>query len=175
MTCWDQIRTEYINGGISQRALAKKHGVSYKSLTNHARSERWAEERRRIAAEARAAAGDLLMQRKAESMAAIADAFGDLAQTLKTASAELRSLSPQEQLVFQGTVRGLTGSLQDLVRVAADLYQRPTVSEQIQRERLELMVRQYNDEKAQTAAAADMLWHIVVDGNALDKIDEVCQ
>ena len=40
---WTKIRNEYINGGISYSALAKKHGVSMSTLSKRAAAEKWAE------------------------------------------------------------------------------------------------------------------------------------
>ena len=43
---WDAIRSEYLAGGISQRALAGKHGVSYGALRQRAARENWSAQRR---------------------------------------------------------------------------------------------------------------------------------
>lgn len=40
---WDPIRAEYIGGGISQRRLALKHGVSVDALLKKAYREKWRE------------------------------------------------------------------------------------------------------------------------------------
>lgn len=40
---WKKIKAEYIRGGISQQKLAEKYGISYNTLRNHARKERWGE------------------------------------------------------------------------------------------------------------------------------------
>lgn len=40
---WDKIKTEYLAGGISQQALAEEYGVSYKTLRDRARREKWTE------------------------------------------------------------------------------------------------------------------------------------
>lgn len=42
-TDWNAIRAEYIGGGISQRKLAKKHGVTYPALRSRADNEGWVE------------------------------------------------------------------------------------------------------------------------------------
>lgn len=42
---WNAIRAEYIAGGISQRKLAEKHGVSYPTLRKQADSKGWVKER----------------------------------------------------------------------------------------------------------------------------------
>lgn len=43
---WRKIKAEYIAGGISQRALAEKHGVPMSSLVKHAKKEKWTEKRK---------------------------------------------------------------------------------------------------------------------------------
>lgn len=40
---WDKIKTEYLAGGISQQALAEEYGISYKTLRDRARKEKWTE------------------------------------------------------------------------------------------------------------------------------------
>jgi hypothetical protein len=43
---WNAIRAEYIGGGISQRALAKKYAVSETTLMKKANAEKWNQLRR---------------------------------------------------------------------------------------------------------------------------------
>lgn len=40
---WKKIKAEYVRGGISQAKLAEKHGVSFRTLKEHARKEKWSE------------------------------------------------------------------------------------------------------------------------------------
>ena len=42
---WNAIRSEYIGGGISQRALAKKHDIKIATLLKRANIEKWGEKR----------------------------------------------------------------------------------------------------------------------------------
>ena len=49
---WRKIKAEYIAGGISQRALAEKYGVSRNLLMRHAQKEKWADKRRNAEAKA---------------------------------------------------------------------------------------------------------------------------
>ena len=42
---WNTIRAEYISGGISQRALAKKYGVSANTLIKKANTEAWSKQK----------------------------------------------------------------------------------------------------------------------------------
>ena len=40
---WNAIRAEYIGGGISQRKLSAKYGVSWRTLQDRAKREGWSE------------------------------------------------------------------------------------------------------------------------------------
>lgn len=40
---WLRIKSEYVNGNISYRKLAEKHGVSFNTLKEHATDEKWKE------------------------------------------------------------------------------------------------------------------------------------
>ena len=42
---WNAIRAEYIGGGISQRKLAEKYGVSFNTLQRRAQKEGWNKQR----------------------------------------------------------------------------------------------------------------------------------
>lgn len=62
---WNAIRAEYIAGGIGQRKLANKYGISEHTLISRARSESWAKDREK----ARNAAATKSLQKVAESAA----------------------------------------------------------------------------------------------------------
>ena len=44
---WGAIKAEYIGGGISQRELSIKHGVSFNTLSKRANDEKWAAQRKK--------------------------------------------------------------------------------------------------------------------------------
>lgn len=68
---WAKIRAEYIGGGTSYRKLAKKHGVSFRTLSSRAISEGWAADRER----ARNSGVTKAVQRTASEIAANAAKF----------------------------------------------------------------------------------------------------
>ena len=45
-TAWNEIREEYVTGGLPLSALAKKHGVNLNTVKYHAAKEAWCEKRR---------------------------------------------------------------------------------------------------------------------------------
>lgn len=75
---WRKIKAEYIAGGISQRALAEKYGVSKTMVMRKANKEKWTE--KRAAAESRAL--ERVEQKNAEELA-------DNAVTLQRIKAKL--------------------------------------------------------------------------------------
>lgn len=62
---WHEIRAEYIAGGISQRKLAEKYGVSRTMLERRCRLEHWAAEREA----AKAKVQEKVIQKTAEAAA----------------------------------------------------------------------------------------------------------
>lgn len=44
---WRKIKAEYVAGGISQRALAEKHGIPFGTLSKQARLKKWNAARKR--------------------------------------------------------------------------------------------------------------------------------
>ena len=44
---WEQIKTEYITGDISQRKLAEKYGVPYSTLRDRAGKDTWFQQRKK--------------------------------------------------------------------------------------------------------------------------------
>ena len=49
-TDWNRIKGEYVAGGISQRELARKYGLSWSTLQKRAARERWADIRQKACA-----------------------------------------------------------------------------------------------------------------------------
>jgi len=45
---WQKVKNEYLRGGISQRDLARKYGISFNTLKDRANKEKWNGERNRI-------------------------------------------------------------------------------------------------------------------------------
>lgn len=62
---WKKIKAEYIKGGISQRALASKYGVSFSTVERRARLEKWTE----LRAESEGKATEKLIQKTADIQA----------------------------------------------------------------------------------------------------------
>lgn len=77
---WRKIKAEYIAGGISQRKLAEKYGVSRNLLMRIANKEKWNEKRKQTEAKAM----ELVEQKTAEKTAEIASDNAATLQRIKT-------------------------------------------------------------------------------------------
>ena len=62
---WRKIKAEYIAGGISQRALAEKYGISQATVERRAKKEKWTAKRKQ--AEGRSI--EMVTEKKAEVVA----------------------------------------------------------------------------------------------------------
>lgn len=65
---WLKIKTEYINGGISYRKLAEKHGVSFAVLKDKAVKERWADAREHHANKIRTSTEQKTVEKVSEAL-----------------------------------------------------------------------------------------------------------
>ena len=62
---WRKIKAEYIAGGISQRALAEKYGISQATVERRAKKEKWTAKRR----QAEGKSIEKVTEKKAEAVA----------------------------------------------------------------------------------------------------------
>ena len=116
---WNAIRAEYIGGGISQRKLAKKYGISATCVGQHARKEGWAKDR----AEAEAISCAKTIQKTAD----IAAENAVRAQRIKTRLLEKLEALMDEQLrateerAYDGNNVVAINRLRDLTAAYKDL------------------------------------------------------
>ena len=79
---WEHIKAEYLIGGISQRDLAKKHGVSFNTLKDVANKEQWKSLQTEIKAIATTKAQQLLIDDEVEQQLKLHNIRGQLIDIL---------------------------------------------------------------------------------------------
>lgn len=67
MPDWNKIKKEYVRGGISQRKLAEKYGVSYSELAKKAMREKWADKRNQVGIKAESKMLDQVAEQNART------------------------------------------------------------------------------------------------------------
>lgn len=90
---WIKIRNEYINGHISYRKLAEKHNVSFSTLQQKAREEKWFDKRKeqhdKIEEKTRQKTAEILAQREANRLLRISNAADRLLEKIEEATEQL--------------------------------------------------------------------------------------
>jgi transposase len=116
---WAAIRAEYIGGGISQRKLAKKYGVSETTLMKKANKEGWQRFRQEADSKSTAEAQQRTADRAAENAAIAADIRAALLLRLQRIEAkypfdatEVRTHEGKNTVTFR--LRDLTAAYKDL-------------------------------------------------------------
>ena len=118
---WLRIKSEYVNGNISYRKLAEKHGISFAVLKDKAVKEKWAKEREQQANRIRTTTEQKTVDK-------ISDALSDEAAAKVRIKASMMRLaegwfakqerliaeSPQENVVDPNEFRKMVQSCVDL-------------------------------------------------------------
>lgn len=93
MANWIKIRNEYINGNISYRKLAEKHGVSFNTLQQKAREDKWFDKRKeqhdKITEKLRQKTAEQLAEREASRLLRISNAADRLLEKIEEATEQL--------------------------------------------------------------------------------------
>lgn len=93
MLNWNKIKNEYINGYISQRKLAEKHGIPYQTLRDRAIKEKWSDKRKaqraKIGEKTEQKTAELLAQREADRLLRISNAADRLLEKIEEATEQL--------------------------------------------------------------------------------------
>lgn len=93
MADWLKIRNEYINGNISYRKLAEKHGISFSALEKRAREEKWREKRKnqcdKIATKLRQKTAEKIVEKEADRITRIENAADKLLEKIEIATEQL--------------------------------------------------------------------------------------
>ena len=116
---WNAIRAEYIGGGISQRKLAAKHGVPWRTLQDRAKREEWIKQKDDTCAKAVTISCQKTAEAAADNAVIAADIKKRLLLRLKRIeekypfdATEIRTHEGKSTVTFR--IRDLTAAYKDL-------------------------------------------------------------
>lgn len=107
---WKKMKKEYIKGGISQRKLAEKHGISYGTLRKVAEKENWAE----LRAKAGEKAGAEMARNIGKSQGRAQSRIFTVAEVLLN---KLESCANSTEEIDPASLRRMVGALKDLKEI----------------------------------------------------------
>lgn len=117
---WHEIRAEYIAGGISQRKLAEKYGVSRTMLERRCRLEHWAAEREAAKAKVQEKVIQKTAEAAADNVVTAERIKGRLLEQLE-ALIEQTQLTATEEREYDGPNLVAINRLRDLTAAFKDL------------------------------------------------------
>lgn len=106
---WKSIKAEYIAGGTSYRKLADKYGVSFSTLKEIARREKWTDLKEQAQHKADTKFADLMGEKQANRSAKINDVADKLLDKIKE-MIDMECVSSQ-------AIKQLTSALKDIKEV----------------------------------------------------------
>lgn len=109
---WKAIRLEYIAGEISYRKLAEKHGVSFSTLKEVARREKWTDLRKSAQHKADTKFAEMVGKKQAERSAKILDVADKL---LDKISETIEGMGAD--ILCSQSLKHLTSALKDLKEI----------------------------------------------------------
>jgi transposase len=116
---WNAIRAEYIGGGISQRKLAKKYGVSDTTLMKKANAEGWHKLREKAESKSTAQAQQKTAEAAADNAVIAADIkkrlllrLSRIEQKYPFDATEVRTHEGKNTVIFK--IRDLTAAFREL-------------------------------------------------------------
>lgn len=108
---WAKIKKDYIQGGISYRKLADKHGVPYGTLVRRAVRDGWREAREQAAQKASAKMVDMEAERQAKRMERLLKVSDKLLDAVEEA---VDSFCSKELQLDKTALRSLSASVKDI-------------------------------------------------------------
>lgn len=111
-TNWVKIKNEYINGNVSYRKLAEKHGISFSYLQQKARKEKWVlkrkEQQNKISEKVLQKTAENLAEKEANRMARISDAADELLEKIRLATQQIDVYLAKDKRKYTQQVRDKT-------------------------------------------------------------------
>ena len=114
---WKQIKSEYIAGGTSYRKLASKHGVSFSTLKDIARKEKWTDLREQAQHKADTKLTDVIGEKQAARSAKIIDVSDKLLDKISDTIDSLDVIDSQSLKHFTSALK----DLKDIKGIKSDI------------------------------------------------------
>lgn len=100
---WIEIKNEYLHTDISQRALAKKYGISDSTLTKKANKEKWnklkKEVRNKIATGVQQKTEEIIIDNEIDRMQNLLDMCDEVSKKINTAISQLQCYVKDGEIV----------------------------------------------------------------------------
>lgn len=130
-TPWSKIRAEWLKGGITQKELAKKYGLSEKTISNRAYKEGWKKEKGKIREKTEEAVRGRIVRARVNHLERLIEAN----EKIITGLEKLAGMIEEKPELFFDKTKGLrnaesvTRALQTATATQRDLYRLPNIDQ----------------------------------------------
>ena len=130
-TPWSKIRAEWLKGGITQKELAKKYGLSEKTISNRAYKEGWKNEKGKIREKTEEAVRGRIVRARVNHLERLIEAN----EKIITGLEKLAGMIEEKPELFFDKTKGLrnaesvTRALQTATATQRDLYRLPNIDQ----------------------------------------------
>ena len=124
-TPWNKIRAEWLKGGITQKALAEKYGVSVKTIQNRAYKEGWKKQKGKIREKVEEKLCERVVRARVTHLEKLIQAQEDVLDGLLQLAADIKKEPKNMLRDKQLTIRNaesITRALQTATMTQRDLY-----------------------------------------------------
>lgn len=162
---WNKIRAEWVKGGITQKQLAEKYGVSVKTIQKHASNEGWKKTKRKIGEKVEDQLCARVTQARVTHLEKLIQANEDLLDGLVELAALVKA-KPQVLLFdANGTIRNAESfakALQTATATQRDLYRLPNIDQKFNAKkwREQLKLEQAKVKKDEQGTGEQLIWVI---------------
>jgi len=176
-TPWNKIKTEFLRGDVTQAELAEKYHISEKTIRNRAYKEGWKKEKGQIQDKVEQTIRERVTRTRVNRLEKLIQANDELMDAMLLITAEVVQ-NPHKLIDKAGSLKSaesLSKAIQVLVQNQRDLYNLPTLQQNMQKEAERARRREANarlklerekwkaalEEKAKAnEAVSGTLWHI---------------
>lgn len=124
-TPWNRIRAEWLKGGITQKKLAEKYGISVKTIQNRAYKEGWKKEKGKIREKVEEQTRDRVVRARVNHLDKLIQANEALLDGLLLIAEDIRANPGTNMFDKAGTLRNAESfakALQTATMTQRDLY-----------------------------------------------------
>ena len=162
-TPWSKIRAEWLKGGITQKQLAEKYGVSVKTIQNRAYKEGWKKEKGKIKEKVEEKTRDRIVRARVNHLERLISASELIITGLEKLAAEVAT-DPVKYLTDKsGSLRSaesITKALQVATETQMELYKVPNIDQKFALKKWNAEQRQ---KKAEARELSDTVIRIITD------------
>ena len=129
---WSKIRAEWVKGGITQKALAEKYGLSVKTIQNRAYKEGWKKQKGKIREKTEEQTTARIVRARVTHLERLIEANEDLLEGLVKLAAMIRE-KPEVMLMDKaGSIKSAESfakAIETATRTQRDLYKIPNIDQ----------------------------------------------